>query len=94
MGDTDEVFVLKGSIKGWKEAELPTKIKKEKMPIDRQVLTISGGSVVVGVLFGSIFSSNWFFLALVTGGVLIYDGFSGKNVLKKILMELPYNKSK
>jgi rhodanese-related sulfurtransferase len=88
----EEVAVLKDSLQGWKQTELPTIIKKEKMSLERQVLTVAGSLVVTGVLLGNSFSSNWFFLSVLVGADLTYAGISGNCFLKKILIELPYNK--
>lgn len=89
----EEAFVIKNSLQGWKQAGLPTVAKKVKMSLERQVLAIAGSLVVTGFVFGSIFSSNWYFLSLFVGAGLTYAGFSGNCMLKKLLMELPYNKN-
>lgn len=89
------IYILKGGINAWKRAKQPTKInKKSPIPIMNQVQIIAGSLIILGIILS--YSINPFFnlLSGFVGCGLLFAGVSRTCMLAKILMLLPYNKTK
>ncbi|PIR21391.1 MAG: hypothetical protein COV45_01195 [Deltaproteobacteria bacterium CG11_big_fil_rev_8_21_14_0_20_47_16] len=90
-----EVYSLKGGIMSWKEAGLATAIDQHA-PIDimRQVQIAAGTLIVLGSLLGYFLSPAFLLLAGFVGAGLLFSGITGYCGMAKLLLKLPYNKTK
>jgi rhodanese-related sulfurtransferase len=91
LGLTNVVDVS-GGISAWQEQNFGV-IKKHRMPIMNQVLTIAGSLVLTGIGLSFI---NVYFLLLSTAVSigLMYAGLSGNCLMAKILSKAPWNQVK
>lgn len=89
----DRVFSMDGAITAWKEAGLPTE-KPGPVSLERQVMAVTGTTVLAGTFLGWIVSPVFFIIPALVGGGLTFAGLTGNCYLKKALMRLPYNNPK
>ena len=92
----DNQSSVDGGINAWKMEKLPTVgNNKNRIPIMRQVLISAGTIVLAGLMFKVIFQND-LFLILPLGVSLgfLYAGFSGKCLMTKILIKMPWNQHK
>lgn len=84
--------VVEGGIARWRQAGLPLKEGKKRLPIDRQVQLIVGTSVLTSAILGA-FVSPWFLgIAAFFGAGLAFAGASGTCGLALVLGKMPWNK--
>ncbi len=88
-------FVLDGGIKAWKNETLPVKQDRtQPLPIMRQVQIITGSLSVLGVGLGYALHPGYFILSAAIGAGLMFAGISGFCGLAKILMLMPWKKTR
>ena len=84
--------VAKDSLNGWLKQKYPVIREKVPMSLERQVRTVAGSLVSIGILL-AIFVSKWFLiLPLFVGCGLIFAGLTDSCMMGEMLMKLPYNK--
>lgn len=91
-GGNDNVFLMEGSLPGWKQAGLPTQKGAGVIPLERQVLIAAGSIVLAGVLLSVFAAPAFVWLSGFAGAGMIYAGISGNCMMKKLLMQMPYNR--
>lgn len=91
----EDVIHLEGGLLAWKQAGLPT-IKNKNAPISimRQVQIAAGSLVLTGVLLGTFFAPEFYFLSGFVGAGLLFAGLSGTCMMATVLGKLPYNQIK
>lgn len=90
-----QAYNLEGGIEKWKEDgySVIKRKKNKRIPMNHQVYILSGVIVILSFLLGFFMSSFGFIMGLVVGLDLIVSGFTGKSLMEKILLKLPYNNS-
>lgn len=84
--------VLEGGIHAWRQARLPLREGRRRLPVDRQVQLIAGSMVLTGVLLGA-FVNPWFLaVAAFFGAGLTFAGATGTCGLALVLMRMPWNR--
>lgn len=92
MGRGFQPRVMEGGILAWRQAGLPIKEGKKRLPIERQIQLIVGSGVLSGVLLGA-FVNPWFLLIPgFFGAGLTFAGLSGTCALGILLGKAPWNK--
>lgn len=91
------VYTLRGGIRAWKAAGLPTRgtdgSSAPKMPVMRQVLLVAGSAVLVGSALAA-FVSPWFLVIPVFFGAgLAFAGATGACGMASLLMAMPWNRA-
>lgn len=90
-GQDNDVYLLQGSLPGWKQAGFATEKSGGVLPLDQQVLVAAGSIVLTGALL-SIIAAGWFvWLCAFAGAGMLYAGLSGNCMIKKVLMKMPWN---
>lgn len=88
------VYLLEGGINGWKRQGFRViKDKKQPFPIMRQVQIAAGTLILVGTVFGYIFSSLFFLLPGFVGAGLLFAGISGFCGMATLLATMPWNQT-
>lgn len=91
----NKVYILDGGLNAWKKDGQQTQVDtKAPLPIMRQVQIIVGFMVVLGVILALTISPYFSLLSAFFGAGLLFAGLSGFCGLAKVLMLLPYNKTK
>jgi len=87
--DSAEIYILEGSLPGWKQAGLPT-VKGAagtKFSLERQVLMVAGGLVLFFIAIDEEI------ISAIVGAGMIFAGYTGNCMMKQLLMKLSYNQS-
>ena len=91
-GGMQNFCVAKDSLNGWLKQKYPVIREKVPMSLERQVRTVAGSLVAIGILL-AIFISKWFLIIpLFVGCGLIFAGLTDSCMMGEMLMKLPYNK--
>ena len=88
----DNVFLLEGSLPGWKQAGLPTERGGGVISLERQVLIAAGAVVLTGVFLAVTVAPGFVWLSGLAGAGMLYAGVSGNCMMKKLLMQMPFNR--
>ncbi len=92
MGRGFQPQVMDGGMVAWRNAGLPVKEGKKRLPIERQIQLIVGSGVLTGVLLGA-FVNQWFLVIPGFFGTgLTFAGLSGTCALGILLGKAPWNK--
>lgn len=67
--------------------------KLGKYPLDRQVMMIVGGVIVLSMLLGFADLEIFYVVPLLAGGALFYKGLTGFCMGEKIIAKAPWNKN-
>jgi glyoxylase-like metal-dependent hydrolase (beta-lactamase superfamily II) len=85
--------VLEGGMNAWRQARLPVREGRKRLPVDRQVQLIAGVMVLAGVALGLTVSPWFLAVAAFFGAGLTFAGASGTCGLALVLMKMPWNRS-
>lgn len=86
-------FILDGGLDAWRREGHPTLAdKSQPLEIMRQVQIAAGSLVLIGVLFGLLFSPVWFGLSAFVGAGLTFAGVTGFCGMARLLMLMPWNR--
>jgi rhodanese-related sulfurtransferase len=89
----ENIFNLDGGIVSWKEAGYETKIGKSKcMPLDQQVHTLIGTSVLSFSVLAYFVNINFIFVPMFFGAGLTFAGLTRFCGLAMLLARAPWNK--
>jgi rhodanese-related sulfurtransferase len=92
MGQGFQPKILEGGMVAWRNAGLPIKEGKKRLPIERQIQLIVGSGVLTGVLLG-VFVNPWFLVIPgFFGAGLTFAGLSGTCALGILLGKAPWNR--
>jgi len=92
--DNMSLKVYSGGISAWKQEGNPTTvIRKNHLPVMRQVQLIAGILVLMSSLFAYFFSPNFVFLAGFVGLGLTFAGATGYCGMAELLAKMPWNRS-
>lgn len=84
--------VLEGGMNAWRQARLPMREGRKRLPVDRQVQLIAGLMVLTGVALG-VLANPWFLaVAAFFGAGLTFAGATGTCGLALVLMKMPWNR--
>jgi len=87
------IINVEGGMQSWIDQGLPViKAAKQTMPIIRQVMTVAGILIMLGVACSIAFDSRFIFLSGGVGLGLFYAGVSGNCYMAKLLGYMPWNK--
>ena len=87
-----EVWDLDGGIDGWRRSGLPTS-SSNFISIERQLHTVLGIFLLLGLLLYQLLHNNWFLLLpMIVGIGLLNSGITGWCGLAKLIAILPWNK--
>jgi len=90
-----DAFVLDGGLDAWTKAGLPvSENRAAPMEINRQVQITAGLLILTGVVLGYTDSPLWFGLSGFIGAGLTFAGLSGTCGMTRLLMLLPWNKTR
>ena len=89
----DNIFLMEGSLPGWKQAGLATEKGGGVISLERQVMIVAGFLVLSGFLLSIAVAPGFIWLCGFVGAGLFFAGVSGTCMMKKLLMQLPFNKS-
>ncbi len=87
----EELYILEGHLPAWKKAGLTIEKNSDVISLERQVMSITGSLILLGVLFSVLISPSWIWLSGFVGAGLLFAGLSGSCMLKRILMMMPFN---
>lgn len=90
-GQDNEVYLLQGSLPGWKQAGLPTEKSGGVLPLEQQVLVAAGSIILTGAALSIFVAGGFVWLCAFAGAGMLYAGLSGNCMIKKILMKMPWN---
>jgi rhodanese-related sulfurtransferase len=91
--DRDDVVVLEGGTKGWREAGYPVvQTVSSRWSLERQVRFGAGLLVLTGTLLAALIDPNWVYLAMFIGAGLTLAGLSGICPMGMVLARLPWNR--
>lgn len=89
----ENIFNLDGGIVTWKEAKYETRMGQKKcMPLDQQVHTVIGFSVLSFSLLAYFININFIFVPMFFGAGLTFAGLTGFCGLAMLLARAPWNK--
>lgn len=88
-----ETYILDGGLDAWKKAGLPVALDRNQ-PIDimRQVQITAGSLVLLGVILGTLVSSEFYVLSGFVGAGLVFAGASGFCGMARLLGVMPWNR--
>lgn len=90
-----DAFVLDGGLDGWTKAGLPVETDADApLEIVRQVQIAAGSLVLIGVLLGYFVAPAWFGLSAFVGAGLAFAGITGFCGMARLLMLMPWNRTK
>lgn len=88
-----DISTLEGGINAWKDAGFPIKkLRRFVIPIDRQVLLITGLLVFLGLILGTFYAPGFYLLSGFISLGLMFAGLTGACTLAKLLAFMPWNK--
>lgn len=90
-----EVYALEGGLNAWRAAGLPSHLDRSKpIELQRQVQIAAGSLVVLGVFLAASLSPWFVLLSGFVGAGLVFAGVSGTCAMARLLMLMPWNKTK
>ena len=89
-GVTD-VRIIEGGLIAWRKAGYSTIVTKVPLSLERQIRTIAGSLVLLGVILAATVSNGWLILSGFVGCGLIFAGLTDNCMMGMMLMKLPYN---
>ena len=93
--ERDDVVILEGGTKGWREAGYPVvQTVASRWSLERQVRFGAGLLVLTGTLLAVLVNSAWVYLAMLIGAGLTFAGLSGICPMGMALARLPWNRPK
>jgi len=93
--DRNDVMILEGGTKGWREAGYPVvQTVSSQWSLERQVRFGAGVLVLTGTLLAVLVDAHWVYLAMFIGAGLTFAGLSGICPMAMALMRFPWNRPK
>ena len=86
-----DVRVIKGGLLAWRKAGFETIETKVPLSLERQIRTIAGSLVLLGVILAVTVSNWWLIMSGFVGCGLIFAGLTDNCMMGMMLMKLPYN---
>ena len=77
LGQGRECYILEGGLQAWKAAGLPIVANRAAPDIMRQVQTIAGSLILLGVLAGWLVSPWFYLIDVMVGAGLLTAGLTG-----------------
>lgn len=93
-GYGDEVVNVEGGTMGWAAAGLPLVKGRWMLPLDRQVQTTVGVTVLLACGLGAYVNAWWYLLAAYCGLGLLFAGVTGYCPLAALIALMPWNQVK
>ena len=85
-------YILSGGIDAWRASGQPTAVdRRQPLEIMRQVQIAAGTLVLIGVLFGFLWTPAMFGLSAFVGTGLVVAGATGWCGMAQMLRSLPWN---
>lgn len=92
LGRGRECYILDGGLQAWKAAGLSIVAEHAAPDLMRQVQTIAGGLVLLGVLAGWLVSPWFYLIDVVVGTGLLAAGLTGFCGMARLLVKMPWNR--
>ena len=90
-----KAYVLQGGLDAWEQAGLPVVVDaSQPLELSRQVQIAAGAVVVLGYVLGTWVSPALHLISGFVGAGLIFAGLSGFCGLARVLMKMPWNRSR
>ena len=86
------VKVVQGGIAQWQKDKLPVVKGTGGVSLERQIRTIAGSMVLVGVILAWLVHPAFIIISAFVGCGLIFAGITDNCMMGMMLMKLPYNK--
>ena len=91
LGQGRECYILEGGLLAWKAAGLPIVADRAAPDIMRQVQTIAGSLILLGVLAGWLVSPWFYLIDVMVGAGLLTAGLTGFCGMARLLAKMPWN---
>ena len=91
LGQGRECYILEGGLQAWKAAGLPIVTDHAAPDIMRQVQTIAGSLILLGVLAGWLVSPWFYLIDVMVGAGLLISGLTGFCGMARLLAKMPWN---
>lgn len=91
LGQGRECYILEGGLQAWKAAGLPIVADRAAPDIMRQVQTIAGSLILLGVLAGWLVSPWFYLIDMMVGTGLLTAGLTGFCGMARLLAKMPWN---
>lgn len=85
------VIDVEGGTLAWEKAGYPLVRGKKAIPLQRQVQTVAGTMVIIGILLSATVDKNWMLLSLFVGCGLLFAGVTGYCPMASLLARMPWN---
>ncbi len=91
---SENTFLLKGGLNGWKASSLKTVSAKNKksLEIERQIFILAGSLITIFNILGFTCSAAFFAVPAFIGAGLVFAGATGFCPMAKFLQKMPWNK--
>jgi glyoxylase-like metal-dependent hydrolase (beta-lactamase superfamily II)/rhodanese-related sulfurtransferase len=86
------VKVMEGGITRWQKERLPVVEGEGGVSLERQVRTIAGSLVLIGIVLAWLINLAFIWLSVWVACGLIFAGLTNNCLMGMLLMKLPYNK--
>lgn len=86
------VKVMEGGLTRWQKERLPVTEGAGGISLERQVRTIAGSLVILGILLGWLVNLAFIWISVWVACGLIFAGLTNSCLMGMLLMKLPYNK--
>ncbi|MDA0944884.1 MAG: rhodanese-like domain-containing protein [bacterium] len=95
QASTKSVYVLSGGIRAWQAQGGAVHTRRViRFTIMQQVQIIAGGCVLAGVILSKVHHPYWVYVSGFMGTGLLFAGLSGWCGMAKVLVKLPWNRSR
>ena len=91
LGQGRECYILEGGLQAWKAAGLPIVTDHAAPDIMRQVQTIAGSLILLGMLAGWLVSPWFYLIDVMVGAGLLTAGLTGFCGMARLLAKMPWN---
>lgn len=91
LGQGRECYILEGGLLAWKSVGLPIVADQSAPDIMRQVQTIAGSLILLGVLTGWLVSPWFYLIDVMVGAGLLTAGLTGFCGMARLLAKMPWN---
>ena len=91
LGQGRECYILEGGLQAWKAAGLPIVTDHAAPDIMRQVQTIAGSLILLGMLAGWLVSPWFYLIDVMVGAGLLTAGLTGFCSMTRLLAKMPWN---
>ena len=91
LGQGRECYILEGGLQAWKAAGLSIVADRAAPDIMRQVQTIAGSLILLGVLAGWLVSPWFYLIDVMVGTGLLTAGLTGFCGMARLLAKMPWN---